>query len=402
MKSIEAARDYWNHHANRDPLWAVLSDSSKTDRRWDLASFMQTGEREISLLFHELDALNLAVLRHAAVDFGCGVGRLTQALARRFGSVLGLDVSPEMIRLARQVNRYGDRVRYETNDGSVASAVPEGSVDFVYSTLVLQHMHPDISSTYVSELVKSLRAGGLFVFQLPVSRAEARRGPEPMPEPAYRAAVVFLRPVPGKIAVSSSLQLSVEILNLANTAWSQADFGGIRVGNHWLDTDGGMVIQDDGRASLPALMRPAERCRIELEVRAPAHPGKYILELDVVHEGISWFADRGSRTARAPVEVVVTSGAQAAPGGPRADASGTGEPSSMALPDYSDIALDALLPAPETATALSDFPMHGIPRDQVARIVTASGGEVVHVVDDDHAKPEWNGCKYFVRRRARA
>ena len=400
MKSIEAAREYWNHHANRDPLWAVLSDSSKTDRRWDLPSFMQTGEREISLLFHELDELNLAVSRHAAVDFGCGVGRLTQALARRFGSVLGLDVSSEMIRLARQVNKYGDRVRYETNDGSVASTVPEASVDFVYSTLVLQHMHPDISSMYVSELVKSLRAGGLFVFQLPVSRAEARRGPVPMPETAYRAAVISLRTVPGKIEASSSLRLSVEILNLANTAWSQADFGGIRAGNHWLDADGGMAIQDDGRASLPASMRPGERCRIELEVRAPAHPGKYVLELDVVHEGIAWFADRGSRTARAPVEVVVIPSAETAAGGPRASASDTGEPSSIALPDYSDIALDALLPAPETATALSDFPMHGIPRDQVVRIVTASGGEVVHVVDDDHAKPEWNGCKYFVRRRA--
>ena len=60
--------------------------------------------------------------------------------------------------------------------------------------------------------------------------------------------------------------------------------------------------------------------------------------------------------------------------------------------------MDALLPAPEPATAVSDFPMHGIPREQVERIVATAGGEVVHVVDDDHAKPEWNGCKYFVRR----
>jgi SAM-dependent methyltransferase len=397
VKSIEAAREYWNHHANRDPLWAVLSDSSKTDRRWDLASFMQTGEREIALLFHELDALSLAVPRDAAVDFGCGVGRLTQALARRFGSVLGLDVSSGMIHIARQINKYGDRVTYETNDGSLAARVPASSVDFVYSTLVLQHMHPDISSTYMSELVKSLRPGGLFVFQLPVSRTEAVRGPVPMPEPAYRAAVFFAHPVPEKIEASSSVRLSVEIVNLANTNWSMADFGGIRAGNHWLDADAGMVIQDDGRASLPALLRPGERCRLELEVRAPVHPGTYILELDVVHEGISWFADRGSRTARAPVAVVVTAGSESATG----DGSGALEadaPPSIALPDYSDVALDSLLPAPDTVMAPADFPMHAIPREQVARIVTASGGEVVHVVEDDHAKPEWNGYKYFVRK----
>jgi SAM-dependent methyltransferase len=398
MKSIEAAREYWNQHATRDPLWAVLSDSSKTDRRWDLASFMQTGEREIALLFHELNALGLAVSRDAAVDFGCGVGRLTQALARRFGSVLGLDVSSGMIRIARQINKYGDRVTYETNDGSLAARIQESSVDFVYSTLVLQHMHPDISSTYVSELVKSLRPGGLFVFQLPVSRTEALRGPVPMPEPAYRAAVLFARPLPGKIEASSSFRMSVEIVNLANTTWSMADFGGIRAGNHWLDAGAGMVIQDDGRASLPALMRPGERCRIELEVRAPAHPGQYILELDVVHEGISWFADRGSRTARAPVTVVVTAGAQAATDGLGSGVLEAGEPSPIAVPDYSDVALDSLLPAPDSVVAPADFPMHAIPREQVGRIVTASGGEVVHVVDDDHAKPEWNGYKYFVRK----
>ncbi|HEX7781138.1 MAG TPA: class I SAM-dependent methyltransferase, partial [Vicinamibacterales bacterium] len=203
MKSIEAAREYWNHHANRDPLWAALSDSSKTDRRWDLASFMQTGEREIALLFHELNALGLAVPRDAAVDFGCGVGRLTQALGRRFRSVLGLDVSSEMIRIARKVNKYPDRVRYDTNDGSVAASVPEASVDFEYSTLVLQHLHPDISSRYLSELVNGLRPGGVFVFQLPVSRTEAARGPVPMPQPAYRAAVQLTRQVPATIEASS-------------------------------------------------------------------------------------------------------------------------------------------------------------------------------------------------------
>ena len=398
MKSIEAAREYWNHHATRDPLWAVLSDSSKTDRRWDLASFMQTGEREIALLFHELDALGLGAHRDAAVDFGCGVGRLTQALARRFRSVLGLDVSSGMIRIARQINKYGDRVTYETNDGSLAARIPESSVDFVYSTLVLQHMHPDISSTYVSELVQSLRLGGLFVFQLPVSRTEAVRRPVPMPEPAYRAAIFFARPVPEKIEASSSIRLSVEVVNLANSSWSMADFGGIRAGNHWLDADAGMVIQDDGRASLPALMRPGERCRIDLEVRAPADPGKYILELDVVHEGVSWFADRGSRTARAPVTVVVMAGARSAPGELDSGVFEAGEPAPIALPDYSDVALDSLLPAPDSVMAPADFPMHAIPREQVGRIVTASGGEVVHVVEDDHAKPEWNGYKYFVRK----
>jgi SAM-dependent methyltransferase len=395
MTSIDAARAYWNRHASRDPLWAVLSDSSRTDRRWDLPSFMQTGEREISLLFHEIAALNLAVARGAAVDFGCGVGRLTQALARRFESVAGFDVSPDMIRLAREINKYGSRVTYEVNDGSLGRRLPEASVDFAYSTLVLQHVPPEVSSTYIRDLVKSLRPGGLFVFQLPASRADVPRGPVPMPESAYRARVAVARPIPPQLEASTAVDLLLDITNLTDTAWSQPDVGGIRAGNHWLDEAGEMVVQDDGRASLPSSVGPGGECRIQLEVRAPDRPGKYVLEVDVVHEGISWFSDRGSATARVTVDVVASASRE-----PHSRPVNAGVPLALAIPDYSDVALSALLPAFDGDAAVSDFPMHGIPRDTVASIVAAAGGEVVQVVDDDHAKPEWNGYKYFVNRRS--
>ena len=353
---------------------------------------METGEREISLLFHEISSLNLMVARGAAVDFGCGVGRLTQALARRFGSVVGLDVSSEMIRLARQVNKYGSRVRYETNEGPLLNVLPEASVDFVYSVLVLQHVPPEVSSEYIANLVNSLRRGGLFVFQLPSTRAEARRGPVAMPESAYRAALALSRPVPRQIDAESSMQVALEVANVSAVAWSQADAGALRAGNHWLDAQAAMVVQDDGRAFLPQTMGPNDRCRIDLDVHAPAGPGNYLLELDVVHEGITWFADRGSRAIRVPIDVV--RGAKA-PEAPARFEAGSGPP---VMPDYSDVNLTRLLPAPDGAAAVSDFPMHAIPRETVERIVTAAGGEIVHVVDDDHARPEWNGHKYFVMK----
>jgi SAM-dependent methyltransferase len=392
--TIDAAREYWNRHASRDPLWAVLSDSSKTDRRWDLPSFMQTGEREIALLFHEIRSLNLPVAAGASVDFGCGVGRLAQALARRFESVLGLDISPEMIRLARLVNKYGSRVRYETNDGPLSAHVPPDSVDFAYSNLVLQHVPPEVSSRYIADLVRSLRPGGLFVFQLPSTRAHLPRGPEPMPESAYRASV-SARAVPSQMEVDSPLEIPVAIVNVSGSMWSQADVGAIRVGNHWLDAHGGMVVQDDGRATLPAVLNPDDRCRVDLQIRTPADPGKYLLELDVVHEGITWFADRGSRTCRVPIEAVPAGATPMA--AERSVQPASSQP--MVLPDYSDVKLNALLPAPDGAAAVSDFPMHGIASDAVAGIVSGAGGRIVRLVEDDHARPEWNGFKYFVSRQ---
>jgi SAM-dependent methyltransferase len=394
MTAIDAARAYWNRHASRDPLWAVLSDSSRTDRRWDLPSFMQTGEREIALLFHEIAGMNLAVARGAAADFGCGVGRLTQALARRFESVVGFDVSPDMVRLARAINKYGSRVSYEVNDGSLGRRLPGASVDFVYSTLVLQHVPPEESGTYIRDLVQGLRPGGLFVFQLPAARAEVPRGPVPMPESAYRARVAIARPIPPQLETSAAANLLLEIINVTDTAWSQPDVGGIRAGNHWLDEAGEMVVQDDGRASLPSSVGPGGNCRIQLEVRAPDRPGKYVLEVDIVHEGISWFSDRGSATVRVPVDIV----APAASREPHSRPVNADVARASTVPDYSDVALSDLLPAFDGAAAVSDFPMHGMPRDTVASIVAAAGGEVVHVVDDDHAKPEWDGYKYFVRK----
>jgi hypothetical protein len=96
--------------------------------------------------------------------------------------------------------------------------------------------------------------------------------------------------------------------NLADIPWTT--FGpaaarhAINLGNHWVDEAGRRVVHDDGREFLPpGELAPGDRVDLQLEVRAPAAPGRYTLELDVVQEGVSWFADRGSEPARAPVHV---------------------------------------------------------------------------------------------------
>lgn len=106
---------FWDDFAKYDPLWAILSDPTKAGRQWDLPRFLETGRREISLLFYQLRALGLAVDRRAALDFGCGVGRLSQPLASHFERVVGVDVSAEMIRLANAINQHSDRVRCVCN-----------------------------------------------------------------------------------------------------------------------------------------------------------------------------------------------------------------------------------------------------------------------------------------------
>src|SRR5579862_7667567 len=73
----------WEGLAERDALWAILTDESKAGGKWDLAEFMATGEAEIHAVMNHLAAIGHTPDRNAAaLDFGCGVGRLTQALAR--------------------------------------------------------------------------------------------------------------------------------------------------------------------------------------------------------------------------------------------------------------------------------------------------------------------------------
>ena len=75
------------------------------------------------------------------------------------------------------------------------------------------------------------------------------------------------------------------------------------VGNHWLDSSGNVVVHDDGRGALPRDLRPGETTTVSFMINAPQRTGDYLLEIDMLQEGVSWFALRGSRTVRVPVTV---------------------------------------------------------------------------------------------------
>jgi SAM-dependent methyltransferase len=165
---------YWDKHAAADPLWAVLSFADKSGGRWALDEFMGTGEREIALLFHRFAELQLRMPGRRALDFGCGVGRLTQALARRHQRVLGADISPVMIVTARRLNRYPERAEYLCTARAGLETLPDRSFDCIYSNIVLQHVAPETSVRYLHEFFRLLEPGGLLVFQLPSGRAGPR------------------------------------------------------------------------------------------------------------------------------------------------------------------------------------------------------------------------------------
>jgi SAM-dependent methyltransferase len=157
----------WEQLASEDPLWAILTDPSKKNRRWEPSEFFASGRAEIGHVMNLIESFGHPEFRHAALDFGCGVGRLTQALADHFDHVTGVDISAAMVELARQYNRAGDRCQYVVNTRNDLLQFPAGAFDLVYSHIVLQHLPPRHSRAYIREFVRILRPGGLALFQLP-------------------------------------------------------------------------------------------------------------------------------------------------------------------------------------------------------------------------------------------
>jgi 4-amino-4-deoxy-L-arabinose transferase-like glycosyltransferase len=103
------------------------------------------------------------------------------------------------------------------------------------------------------------------------------------------------------------LTLRIGVTNRSDVMWLARERGAaplqLYVGNHWLDTMGHEVIHDDGRAPLSRNLRPGEEVELTLIVNAPKLAGNYILELDMLQEGVSWFASQGSPTVRLPINI---------------------------------------------------------------------------------------------------
>jgi SAM-dependent methyltransferase len=167
MTDLRSLQQTWETLAQTDPLWAICTDPRKKSGRWGLEEFFATGEEEIRTVLEHVAGLGLAVRSGGrALDFGCGVGRLTRALAARFGECVGVDISATMVALAEQ-HTDGGKCSFVVNDRADLSRFPAGQFAFVYSSIVLQHMSPEYMKCYLREFARVLEPGGIVVCQIP-------------------------------------------------------------------------------------------------------------------------------------------------------------------------------------------------------------------------------------------
>jgi GT2 family glycosyltransferase/2-polyprenyl-3-methyl-5-hydroxy-6-metoxy-1,4-benzoquinol methylase len=154
---------FWDQKARENALWFV--DTGLDYDNPDADSFWRRGEDVVDLM---LDSVGLSIgPDDEIVDIGCGVGRLTRALAVRAGHVHGIDVSSEMLDLARRHNPQLQNVEWLHGDGRGLAPLADSSVDGCFSHVVFQHIpDPEVTLGYVREMGRVLRPGGWALFQV--------------------------------------------------------------------------------------------------------------------------------------------------------------------------------------------------------------------------------------------
>lgn len=165
MNELNNMRAFWDQKALDNPLWYVTTilDYASPDE----AAFWRSGEQEVGRVLDDARVTG----GDAVAEIGCGIGRLTRALAAKFAAVHAYDVSPKMVALAQQNLRAFSGAKCAATSGDGSIPLSDGSVDFVLSMQVFHHI-PERSITlrYIRESGRVLKAGGALGFQLRTCR----------------------------------------------------------------------------------------------------------------------------------------------------------------------------------------------------------------------------------------
>lgn len=160
-------RREWDKRAKENAMHFVATgrEAWSQDDFWE--SGRQTIQNEIltdmTNICQERDPKQMRVL-----EIGCGAGRLTRALSELFGEVHAIDVSPEMVRLARESLVDRPNAFVHINNGFDLSILDSAlRCDFAFSFLVFQHIpSKHVIENYMREVHRILKPGGLFKCQV--------------------------------------------------------------------------------------------------------------------------------------------------------------------------------------------------------------------------------------------
>jgi SAM-dependent methyltransferase len=164
---IREMREDWNRRAVEDACHHIKTQSTRqTD-----AEFFRSGEINVANdVLPEMFRIcggTRSPLELEILEIGCGIGRMTRMLARIFGRVTGVDISPEMIRQAHEKLSDLPNVTLLVGDGFTLSPLAAEHFDFAFSFIVFQHIPSlEVIRSYFHEVWRVLKPGSLFKEQV--------------------------------------------------------------------------------------------------------------------------------------------------------------------------------------------------------------------------------------------
>ena len=377
---FDRLHDSWQKLGATDPRWAILSQAGREDGRWDDAPFWRSGEDSIDWLARHLGGVRSMPKLDRALDFGCGIGRLTQALARHFAKVVGVDIAESMVAGARAANRHGDRVEYVHNARPDLRVFGDNSFDFVLTLIVLQHMRPDYSAAYLREFLRVLRPGGVLFFQIPIEpllrnvtavrpSTVAARARSPI---ALAASTVVL-PSNRDLAENEWQWFRVDICNIGKEPMQARGPGAVEIGTRF-DRIEATAATETRWTPLPHDLAPGERVTLVVADRAPGIAGLHVLAaLPCI--GRQWFAH--------PDNVPGTCRTTVGPG----------------VPGYQQPDSPPPRPVFMEPDGVELIEVYGTRLGDLYGNITAAGGEFVDVGLNGWAGYEWVSSHFVVRKR---
>jgi SAM-dependent methyltransferase len=157
---LNRMRSDWNERAAEDAYYYVAFGR----REQDDDEFFSTAADLVRTLTSEFKRFPG---RDAALEIGCGPGRLMRPLSRHFGEIHGVDVSDEMIRLASERLRGVSNAHPHRSSGADLALFRDDFFDFVYSYAVFQHIPSrEVVFSYLREAWRVLKPGGILRCQL--------------------------------------------------------------------------------------------------------------------------------------------------------------------------------------------------------------------------------------------